>query len=517
MALFPACTSLLGTFEIGDVATGSSTGSSSGSGGSGGGSSGTSGSSGSGGQGGDPTSSTGVGSAGSGTPLTVSAAVPGPSNFAHAAAVSARKGVAAVGGSFTGHLEIGMLSVDCTKAASCAFVSRFDFSQSGGASPPWLIRLEGTGAADTAEILGVAVDSKGFTYVVGRYSGSLTVNGSSSLTKFSDGLQHGFMIQLNPTAGPDWALENSVSAPSAITSVAIDPQDDVLIGGDFTGSVDIGTCMPLTTAPGKTSSFVIKLGAKTSACLWSTGLFGTDVKLGAIASDFGGNALVTGSHAAMMKIGGAVVLPATTSGAEDLYAAKLDTTQSGKPLWLRDIKASKSAAGVGIVPVQGPGPDFGVVVAGKLDGKAFAGTPCAITAASTGASSVVARLDNAKGDCVWSKTFAGQSASLAADGNSDLAVTGSFVGSTQYDATSALTSGPGKATFITKLKSAAGELLWSRGFIVQNPGESVIGRSVSGDASGNWFLVGTLDGTADFGVGPPLTTASGSFLVRLGN
>jgi hypothetical protein len=81
-----------------------------------------------------------------------------------------------------------------------------------------------------------------------------------------------------------------------------------------------------------------------------------------------------------------------------------------------------------------------------------------------------------------------------------------------------LSAGPGKATFVAKLGSIAGTHRWSRAFGVQNAGEAIVAKSVAGDeGSGQWFVVGTLDGTTDFGVGPPLTTTNGGFFLRLGN
>ena len=520
--LIPACTTLLGTFEIGDAgttSTGTSTASSTGSATSTSGTGGTGGSGGAGGTGGDPTTSTGVSSSSTGTPLSASVLVPGPGKFAHINSVSSRLGIASVGGSFSGNVALGALGSTCPNAASCAFVGRFDFSQSGGGDAPWLLVLAGSDPTDTAEVLSVAVDSKGNTFAVGRYSGSLTIGGGSSLPKYVDGgLQHAFLLQLNKQSGPDWGLTNDLGGSSAITSVAVDAGDNPILAGDFTTKLKLGTCATLFVSQGATSSFVTKFNAATNGCYWSALLLGVDVKVHAVASDFGGNALVTGSHTAALNLIGGVALPKSASGGEDLFAAKLDTTQQGKPLWLRDIKSSKGAAGAGIAPVQGPNNTFGVMVTGKLDGTAFAGTPCAVTSTTPGASSLVARLDNASGDCVWSKSFAGESNGLSVDGSSDLVVAGSFVGSTNFDGSSLLTSGPGKAAFFTKLKSGAGELIWSRGLVVQNPGEAIAARSVSADASsGHWFAAGSLDGTTDFGIGPPLTATDGAFIFRLGN
>jgi hypothetical protein len=501
--LIPACTSILGTFEIGGTGGTGGTGTGTGTGG---------------GTGGDPTTSTGVGSVGSGSPQGAAVLVPITGNLAHPTSVSAQAGIIAVGGSFTGHFDLNALSADCPTTAPCAFVARFDFSSSGGAKDPWIVPLHGKSPGDSVEVRGVAVDSKGNTFVGGSYSGSLTFGDSSAMPTFADGKQHAFLLSFDPTHHPANTLVNQLGGASVITSVAVDPDDNVIVGGDFTAEYLLGQCAKHTVNGGGTSSFVTKIPAGLGACLWSTPLFGPDVKIGAVASDFGGNALVTGSHTGAIAMIGGVSLPKTKSGLSDLFAVKLDSANKGADIWRVDIGATAGAAGVGIAPSKDQNDGFGVMITGSLGGSAFMDTPaCKVTAEASVATSLVARLDNASGQCVWSKSFAGESAGLSVDGNGNVGVTGSFSGSTSLDGKGTLTSGPGKAAFLTKLKSAAGELVWSRGLIVANAGESIDARSVASDrSSGEWILAGTLDGTTDFGIGPPLTAAKGGFIVRLG-
>lgn len=508
--LIPACTSILGTFELGPAgggggATSSDTSSSDTS------SSDT-------GSSGDTSTGAGGGDPGSGTPSSAAVATPlGAGDFAHPTSVSARLGIIAVGGSFSGHFHLASFDTACATAASCGFVSRFDISSGPGPHTPWVIALAGAAASDTAVVRSVAVDSKGYVFVAGSYSGSLSVNGSSPLPTFQDGTQHAFVTRLSPDPSPQWALVSMTAGPSVITSVAVDPSDDPIVAGNFTGSISLGVCDPLTVAPGTTSSFVTKLSGVDSACMWSTGLFGADVSVTSVASDPDGNAIVTGSHAASAKFLGGVMVSQSASAGGDLFVAKLHSAAQGAPLWFRDTRATLGAAGASGAYVEDAAGKFGVVVTGKLEGTAFPGTACAVTA-PPGASSLVARLDNAKGDCVWARSFAGDSAAVAVDGKGDLTLTGSFVGKTQLDATHVLDSGPGTGTFVGKLGSIAGTHRWSRALIAQNAGESIAATSVSGDpGSGEWFVVGEIDGTTDFGVGPPLGTAKGGFLVHLGN
>ena len=514
--LIPACTSLLGTFELGSTGGGgagssvSSVSSVSSSGSSGGGGGG-------GGGGGDMTTGGGGGDPGSGTPTSASVLVPsGANDFARANSTSARLGIVAVGGAFSGQVHVATFDVACAKAASCGLVTRFDLSGHPNPQPPWAISLAGKGATDTAEVHGVAVDSQGSIFVVGSYSGSLSIDNGSPLPTFQDTVQHAFVAKLSNKGALQWAYVSATATPSVIASVAVDPTDNVMFAGDFTTAFTVSTC-PTNIVMGGTGSFVTRLDGVMGACLSSTGLFGADVSVKAIASDFGGNPLVTGSHMAAMGLVGGVSLPKSASAGGDLFVLELDTTKQSKPLWLRDIKATLGAAGASVAAVQDAKGQFGVMVTGKLDGAAFAGTPCAV-ASTPGTSSVVARLDNVKGDCVWSKSFAGESAGVAVDGKGDLTLTGSFDGMTQLDPTQVLNAGPGKATFVVKLGSIAGGHRWSRAFSVQNAGDAIVATSVASDeGSGQWFVVGKLDGTTDFGVGPPLTAAKGGFLLRLGN
>jgi hypothetical protein len=528
--LVPACTTLLGTFELGSTGGSSSsgvstTGSSSSTGGGDSSSTGSGGASSSssttGGSGGDMTTGAGGGDPGSGTPQSAAVAVPfGASDFAHPSSVSARQGIIAVGGTFSGQFHVANLDTVCSPAKSCGFVTRFDISTNPGPHLPQSFAIAGTIAGDVAIVRSVAVDSKGYTFVAGSYSGSLSINGSSSLPIFNDGgIQHAFLTKINDMGSPQWAVVAKTAGPSSIASVAVAPDDAPIVAGDFTGSFALSNCGAHSVPGAQTSSFVTKLGTGSGACVWSTGLFGTDVTIKSVASDAGGNALVTGSHVAATAFLGGVMLPKSASPGGDLFVAKLASASPGTPLWLRDTKVTMGAAGASVAPVQDANGQFGVMVTGKLDGTAFPGTACAVAApAGASSSSLVARLEGVKGDCVWARSFAGDSAAVAVDGKGDLTLTGTFTGQTQLDATHVLDSGVGPAVFVGKLGSIVGTHRWSRAFVVQNAGDSLAAKSVSGDpGSGHWFVIGELDGIADFGLVPPLGTVKGGFLVHLGN
>ena len=211
--------------------------------------------------GGDMTTGGGGGDPGNGTPISGSVLVPqGASDFARASSTSSRLGIVAAGGAFSGQLHLASFEVTCANAASCGLVTRFDLSGHPKPKPPW----------------GIAVDSKGNIFVVGSYSGSLSINGASSLPTFPDAAQHAFVAKLNDMAAPHWANVSANAAPSVIASVAVDPDDNVIFAGDFTGAITLSTC-PELTANGGTGSFVTRLDGAMGSCLWSEAIVAKSV------------------------------------------------------------------------------------------------------------------------------------------------------------------------------------------------------------------------------------------------
>jgi hypothetical protein len=117
----------------------------------------------------------------------------------------------------------------------------------------------------------------------------------------------------------------------------------------------------------------------------------------------------------------------------------------------------------------------------------------------------VAKLDPA-GNHLWSKGFGDVSSqtavALAVDPSGNLLVTGYFQGTVDFGGGTLTSSGGSTDVYLAKF-SPTGTHLWSKRF---GDTASQLAKDVTTDASGNVFITGSINGSADFG-GGTLTSA----------
>jgi len=125
----------------------------------------------------------------------------------------------------------------------------------------------------------------------------------------------------------------------------------------------------------------------------------------------------------------------------------------------------------------------------------------------------VAKLD-ADGECVWVKRFgdAAHSNDIAVDGSGDVLLTGIFQGTIDFGNHPITASNQADTydVFVAKL-DPMGQHLWSKGF---GDAANQTGHSVAIDGSGNALFMGTFMGTIDVGGGPfvnPIDPATGNY------
>ena len=121
--------------------------------------------------------------------------------------------------------------------------------------------------------------------------------------------------------------------------------------------------------------------------------------------------------------------------------------------------------------------------------------------ASSGGDVFICKLNSA-GNLVWAKHMGGPDGAsgkaIAVDGSGNILITGSFLGTVDFDPDSLgevnLTSAGGNDIFVCKI-DAAGNLLWVRQLGGPDGAE---GYSITTDASGNIYTTGVFSETADF-------------------
>jgi hypothetical protein len=352
--------------------------------------------------------------------------------------------------------------------------------------------LPAAGQAVDAEA--VAMDAFGDTYITGGFSGTVSIGGFS-LT--SAGNSDVYIAKLNPTGTIAWARR----AGSANTAdgdfgrgIAVDATGNVYVTGFITGTSTFGPNISVPSAGGR-DVFVTKLDSSGNF-LWAKTFGGPGTDLAdSIAVGASGNVFVTGSFQQTANFGGVSL---TSAGGDDVFVMKLDT--NGNVIW------AKRQGGAGVdsafsVSLDGTG---NVFTTGIFSGTATFGPTMLTSAGDTDI--FVQKMDN-NGNTLYAKRFGGtdhdDGVSLVADAAGNVAVTGDFVGTVTFGATTLTQSGtiPGSAlaanaAFVTKL-DPAGNVLWAKSF--GTPNESSAGFGIAKDATGNLYTTGVFQGTVAFG------------------
>jgi hypothetical protein len=242
----------------------------------------------------------------------------------------------------------------------------------------WTRRFARTGAAPTTDEgpRHVAVDATGDVYVVGAFTGKLTVDAAVASKGSTDGL----LVKLDGRTGqPLWRVALATSGLDEAAAIQLDAQ-----GRPYVGST---RC----TTGGACDLIVTRYAPTDGAVAWTKTLSATDdARLTSLAASEDGLA-VGGWHTGTLTVGASTL----TAAARDGFVAKLGT--DGTPAW------ATAAQGAGTQVVTGVAfADGGDVLAA---GHAI-GSSSAIGAESLGATDgavalFTARLAGADGSTAW--------------------------------------------------------------------------------------------------------------------
>jgi len=266
--------------------------------------------------------------------------------------------------------------------------------------------------------------------------------------------------------------------------VALDTRSNIYITGEFSGTASFGATS-LTSAGGD-DVFVAKLDAYAN-WQWAKRVSGTSTDAGhGVAVDSSGNPYITGYFRNTASFGATSL---TSAGSDDVFVAKLDS--NGNWQW------AKRAGGTSTDRLEGIAVDSDndVYITGYFRSTASFG---ATNLTASGQDVFVAKLDS-NGNWQWAERAGGSSwdergEGVAVDSGSNVYVTGYFQGTASFGATS-LTSDGSDDVFVAKL-NGNGNWQWA-----ERAGgtDADVGEGVAVDSSGNTYLTGRFQGTADFG------------------
>jgi hypothetical protein len=302
------------------------------------------------------------------------------------------------------------------------------------------------------------------------------------------------ILPQNTTSQPLWTKRFGSTGIDCGRNLTNDASGNFFATGPFEGSVDFGGGS--LTSAGDWDIFLARYDGEGNH-LWSKRFGGTGMEYGkSLDNDAFGNIFVTGYFEDSVDFGGGVL---TSLGVGDIFLIKYDGT--GNHLW------SKSFGGAGA--------DYGFNLATAISGNVFViGSFAGIVdfggglLTSAGGRDIFLAGYAANDDHLWSKRFGSSGYDsgfgLVIDPSGNIFVTGNFEGGVDFGG-GTLTSAGSYDIFLARYNSN-GNHLWSKRF----GGVGVdFGRSLAVDATGNAFLTGDFEGSADFG-GGPLTSAGGS-------
>ncbi|MFS8069925.1 MAG: hypothetical protein ACMG6S_26465 [Byssovorax sp.] len=316
-----------------------------------------------------------------------------------------------------------------------------------------------------------------------------------------------FVARLDGVTGnPVWSKHYSGPLLQFVRGFGISPQGNVVFGGQFFGAASFGGGIFNGGNNGWGDGFVAAIDASGSY-LWSKHIDGMTANVSDVAVDAAGNVVIAGLFTGTLNLGSGVTL---TSPSQSIYVAKLDG--AGNHIWSKHFVsggypsvqriATDAAGNVLAVGTFEQTTDFGGGPLTKVDDPNYLDTW-----------GFAMKLD-AAGNHVFSRAFGGDKYSkraldVATDPAGNAIVTGSCDVSVDLGA-GAVDCGP-TGIFIAKY-DGAGALVWEKHYTQTMSPYPLI--RVSADAQSNLLLWGNLYGQPDFGGGPlPLT--GNLFLVKV--
>ena len=371
------------------------------------------------------------------------------------------------------------------------------------------------GGTSNEETLSIAVDGSGNIISSGYFNGTADFNpgaGTESLTSL--GSIDGFVSKLDSAGNFLWAKRIGNSGGDNAKSVAVDSNGNVLIAGDFSGTVDFDPSDGTTnlTSNGEGDIFISKFDPAGNF-LWAKGFGGTSVDSGIfLAIDLSGNIAVTGIFSNAVDFDPGVGTSTLTSDGDwDIYVSKFDT--NGNLLWSKRRGGTGRDIGDGVAFDSAGNVYSSGIFSGTVDFDPGLETS---TLTSAGSNDVFLSKFGPSGNYLWARKFGGSSSDgstpISVDATGNIYASGDFTGTVDFDPTDGelnLTAVGTKDNFISKIDTF-GNHIWTRR--IGSSGSEATGARTAVDSSGNVFYTGDFSGTVDFDPGVETSTLTSAGL-----
>jgi len=199
----------------------------------------------------------------------------------------------------------------------------------------WVKSSGGTGMDSGFRI---SSDANGNIYVAGTFESDTIIFGTTVLTNANAGYTDIFLVKYDAAGNALWAKSAGGSGNDYGSSISIDINGNILLTGYFRSTAISFGPAPLTnTNTSYADLYIVKYDASGNV-IWSTSAGGTDNDYSqGMATDAGGNVLVTGRYSSDSISFGTTTLFNSSGNHTDLFIVKYSA--SGNVLW------AKSAGG----------------------------------------------------------------------------------------------------------------------------------------------------------------------------
>ncbi len=179
----------------------------------------------------------------------------------------------------------------------------------------------------------MVTDSQGNGYVAGIFDGEGGVDLGGGKLDFVGGFFDAFVAKYDANGNYLWSKAFGSDVSDACNGVAVDPQGNVVVAGQFGGTINFGgdDLVSLGGSSFGVDTFVAKFSPG-GEHLWSKRFGGTEDDLAvSVATDSQGNLVVAGTFWGTANFGGTDLTAAGTGLYADVFVAKYDA--NGEHLW----------------------------------------------------------------------------------------------------------------------------------------------------------------------------------------
>ncbi|MEY4291170.1 MAG: hypothetical protein RL130_1112 [Actinomycetota bacterium] len=356
------------------------------------------------------------------------------------------------------------------------------------------------GGQGNEEARSMALDRNGNIYSTGYFTGTVDFDpGEGVVNLTSLGLNDIFILKLNAAGNFLWVKRLGGTESEAAATIAIDREGNVVISGNFKGTVDSdpGEAIANLTSEGDDDVLIAKLDSSGNY-IWAKNFGGTGRDSGLfVAVDMSGNICLTGIFSNTVDSDPGIQISNLTSmGGLDVFLAKFDP--SGNYLWSNGRGGSGTDVGQSTA-IDGNGNVYSVGYFNQsVD---FDPSDGVSNLASLGGTEVfISKFDSA-GGFLWAKRIGDVGSdggnSVIFDSSGNLLVTGYFTGQVDFDPNGGvvnLTSAVSGENFISKFDTA-GNLLWAKRIGGSGADRGI---NIAVDSDGNIYSTGYFNGTVDF-------------------